>query len=264
MAKSLVPFLALATLLACTACAGRHPAAGPAEAEDTPDDPAESVNRTVFAGNQYLDRHVLHPVATAYHDHVPEPARNGLHNFVTNLTEPRILVNDLLQGNVTRALNTAERFVVNSTIGGAGFFDVAGSSLDLPHHEADFGQTLGVWGVGPGPAVQLPLLGPSNLRDTIGRALGFATNPLVFIPGAAMAGISTAARPASALDDRERLLPATNALEAGSLDYYAALRSANEQRRARLVEEGRAGLVRHREPVPSVEIEVISVPPARE
>lgn len=264
MTKPFVPFLALAGLLACGACAGPRRTVDPADAEATPNDPAEPVNRTVFAGNQYLDRNVLRPVATAYHDNVPEPARNGIHNFVTNLTEPRIMVNDLLQGNVTRALNTAGRFVINSTIGGAGFFDIARSSLGLPHHDADFGQTLGVWGIGPGPVVELPLLGPSNLRDTIGRALGFATNPLVFIPGAAMAGISTAARPASALDDRERLLPATNALEAGSLDYYAALRSANEQRRARLVEEGRAGLVQRREPVPSVEIEVISVPPARE
>ncbi len=263
MTKSPAPCLALAALLACAACAGSHPPADPAEAEDAPNDPAEPVNRTVFRGNQYLDRHVLRPVASAYHDHVPEPARNGIHNFVTNLTEPRVLVNDLLQGNVTRAWNTAERFVINSTIGGAGFVDLAGS-WDLPHHEADFGQTLGVWGVGPGPAVELPLLGPSNLRDTVGRALGFATNPLVFIPGAAMAGISAAARPAGAVDGRERLLPATDALEAGSLDYYAALRSANEQRRARLVEEGRAGLVTHREPVPSVEIEVITVPPARE
>lgn len=261
--RPLFPLLTLAALLACAACVSRQPAAGPAEGEDTPNDPAEPANRTVFRGNQYLDRHLLHPVATAYHEHVPEAARHGLHNFVTNLTEPRVLVNDLLQGNVTRAWNTAERFVINSTVGGAGLFDVA-DSWNLPRHEADFGQTLGVWGFGPGPAVELPLLGPSNLRDTVGRALGFATNPLVFVPGAAMAGISAGARPVGAVDDRERLLPATDALEASSLDYYAALRSAHAQRRERLVAEGRAGLVQRREPVPSVEIEVVGVPPVRD
>ncbi|WP_458094466.1 MlaA family lipoprotein [Roseomonas sp. WA12] len=204
------------------------------------DDPAEPVNRGVFAANQFLDRNLVAPVARAYRDSLPQVVRSSVGNFAGNLREPMTLANDLLQGNTTRAWNTTQRFVVNSTVGVAGLMDVA-SDLDLPRHSADFGQTLGVWGVGPGPAVQLPLLGPSNARDTIGTVVGFVANPLSFIPGGAIAVIGQVGTGARLIDGRAELLDTTDQLERTSLDYYATLRSANAQRRAALVEEGIRG-----------------------
>jgi phospholipid-binding lipoprotein MlaA len=122
---------------------------------DEANDPAEPTNRVIFDGNQWVDRYALQPAARAYQDHVPGGIRNGLRNFSQNLKAPVVLVNDVLQGNMSRALTTTQRFVINTTVGWAGLFDIA-SGWNLPAHQADFGQTLGVWGIGPGPSVQLP------------------------------------------------------------------------------------------------------------
>lgn len=205
-------------------------------------DPAEPTNRAIFDANQFVDRNVLKPVAEAYDENMPDEAKHSVQSFVTNLSEPGVLVNDVLQGNLDRAWNTTQRFVVNSTVGGAGLFDVA-SDWGLPAHQADFGQTFGVWGMGPGPAVQLPLLGPSNARDAVGTVVGFVANPLNFIPGSTMSTIVISGTGTGLVDSRARMLPITNDLEANSLDYYAALRSAAAQRRETLVEEGKAGEV---------------------
>ena len=205
-------------------------------------DPAEPVNRAVFGANQFIDRNALKPVAAGYSTYVPGGVRRSVHNFVGNLGEPAVAVNDLLQGNVSRAWNTTQRFVINSTAGGAGLFDVA-SDLNRPGHQADFGQTLGVWGVGPGPAVQLPLLGPSNVRDSVGTVAGILANPLGFIPGGAITAITATGTGLGVIDGRALLIPTTDGLEQSSLDYYATLRSISTQRRAALVEEGRAGTV---------------------
>ncbi|WP_428488485.1 MlaA family lipoprotein [Rhodopila sp.] len=201
----------------------------------------------MFSANQAVDHNVIKPVATAYKNNVPNRVQHGVHNFVTNLGEPVVLVNDLLQGNVSRAWNTTRRFVVNTTAGGIGIFDVAGG-WGLPHHEADFGQTFGVWGIGPGPAVQLPLLGPSNVRDSVGGVLGFVANPLSYVPGGAVSTVTIAGAGGGALDTRSRLLGTTDSLEKNSLDYYATLRSISAQRRAALVQEGRQGKVQGRVP----------------
>jgi phospholipid-binding lipoprotein MlaA len=203
-------------------------------------DPAEPTNRTIFAANQFVDRNALRPVARAYDDYVPGGVRKGLHNFVANLKEPGIAVNDVLQANFSRAWNTTQRFVINSTVGGAGLFDVA-SDWDRPRHDADFGQTFGVWGIGPGPSVQLPLLGPSNVRDAVGKAVSFVADPLGFIPGGTMSTIDVAGTGVGAVDGRADLLSVTDKLEQTSVDYYATLRSIEAQRRAALVEEGKAG-----------------------
>ncbi len=207
-----------------------------------PNDPAEATNRKIFAVNMTIDHAVIKPVATAYVEYVPDGVRRSVHNFTTNLDEPKVLVNDMLQGNVTRALNTTGRFVVNSTAGVGGLFDVAGS-LGLPHHGADFGQTFGVWGVGPGPAVQLPLFGSSNVRDSLGTVVGFVADPLNYVPGGAITVISGAGAGGGVVDTRANLLDASNSLEKTSLDYYATLRSINAQRRAALVQDGRDGEV---------------------
>ncbi|MBL6081680.1 VacJ family lipoprotein [Belnapia sp. T18] len=236
-------FLAASLLLPLTVMAGCASRSGEMVGPTSEvSDPAEPVNRVVFAGNHFLDRNIVAPIARGYRDHVPVPVRNSVRNFSSNLVEPRVLVNDLLQGNVTRGWNTTQRFVVNSTLGAAGLFDVA-TKWGLPGHQADFGQTFGVWGVGPGPAVQLPLLGPTNLRDTVGTVAGFVANPLSVVGSDIIETVALVGTGAGVIDSRAGALEATDGLEASSLDYYAALRSAQAQRRAALVAEAIRGEV---------------------
>src|SRR5258708_7116980 len=222
--------LSVASVLFLAACA--HAPADPEAraAYERANDPAEPTNRVIFSGNQWVDRNALQPVARAYQNHVPDPVRKTVHTFASNPKEPGILVTDPLQANFSRAWVPTQRFVINTTVGGAGFFDVA-PDWDRPYHEADFGQTLGVWGAGPGPAVQLPIFGPSNVRDSIGKIVGFVANPLNFVPGGA----------GDAVDGRAEMLETTDTLEKTSLDYYASLRSMQAQRRAKVVKEGTTG-----------------------
>lgn len=201
-------------------------------------DPAEPTNRIIFDGNQWVDRNALRPVARTYQEYVPDSVRSRVHNFSQNLKAPTVLVNDMLQGNMNRAWTTTQRFAVNTTVGGAGLFDVA-SDWDLPAHKADFGQTLGVWGVGTGPSVQLPLLGPSNVRDAAGTALGFLGDPIGYVPELKV--IQTAGTVGGMIDGRARMLPMTEDMEKNSLDYYAVLRSSYAQRREAFVEKGKMG-----------------------
>lgn len=232
--------VAAASLLALAACAQAPAEPAARLAYEQANDPAEPTNRVIFAGNQWIDRNALQPAARAYEGYVPGGVRRGLRNFAGNLKGPGILVNDALQANFNRAWITTQRFVVNTTVGGAGVFDVA-TGWGLPRHDADFGQTFGVWGAGPGPSLHLPLLGPSNLRDATGTLAGMLANPLGFVPGGAVQTIQTISTGVSVVDQRAGTLKMTETLERNSLDYYAALRSIHAQRRARLVEEGRAG-----------------------
>lgn len=242
----------LASALALAACA-QAPADPAARAEfETNNDPAEPTNRAVFQANQFVDRNALKPVARGYAEYVPGRVRHSLHSFVSNLEEPVIAINDLLQGNTSRAWNTTQRFAVNTTLGGAGLFDVA-TDWDRPRHDADFGQTLGVWGVEPGPAVQLPLFGPSNLRDTAGKVAGAFLNPLALVGGTAGSVVSAASGGVGVVDGRSGLLPVTDDLERSSLDYYATLRSIMAQRRARLVTEGKVGAVAGEKELPDLD-----------
>lgn len=226
-----------------TACA-RVPAEPEARAEyERNNDPAEPTNRAIFHGNKFVDDNALQPAARAYREHVPDRVQKSIHNFAGNLGQPAVALNDVLQGNFSRSWNTIQRFVVNTTVGGAGLFDVA-TDWDRPGHSADFGQTLGVWGVGPGPSVQLPVLGPSNVRDSFGKVVDFLANPMGLIPGGTIATVDTAAKAAGVVDGRARALGVTDSLERDSLDYYSALRSASAQRRAAIVEEGKTGEIR--------------------
>jgi phospholipid-binding lipoprotein MlaA len=221
----------LALLLCCGGCAATTPTASTtADDADTEHDPAEPVNRAIFKVNVAADHAVMRPVAQAYADHVPEGVQKGIHNVVQNLKEPAVAVNDALQGNAKQAWQSVQRLAVNSTVGVAGIFDVA-SQLGLPSHKADFGQTLAVWGVGEGPFVELPLLGPSNARDTVGTAVDMALNPLTFVGGApaTYAGIATGS--ANVVDTRSQHLQDLDELERNSLDYYATLRSVYRQHR---------------------------------
>ena len=213
-------------LLLSSGCA-TSPSAGEADSDN---DPAEGVNRTIFKANLAADHAVMQPVAQAYTDYVPEVVQTGIHNVVQNLKEPAVALNDLLQGNVKHAWESAQRLAVNTTVGAAGMVDVA-AKWGLPPHKADFGQTLAVWGVGEGPFVELPLLGPSNPRDTLGTVVDLALNPLTFVGGAPATAASAATGGANLVDIRAQHLHDLDELERNSLDYYATLRSVSRQHR---------------------------------
>lgn len=130
-------------------------------------DPWEGMNRNIYIFNAELDRYVLIPVVTAYEDYIPWFLRAGVDNFFSNLASINHTINSALQLNGEATVNNGLRFISNSTMGIAGIFDIA-TQMDLPEMKEDFGQTLGYWGVGNGPYLMLPVLGPSNLRDTSG------------------------------------------------------------------------------------------------
>jgi phospholipid-binding lipoprotein MlaA len=231
--------IALALILSLAACA-HAPADPEARAEyERNNDPAEPTNRVIFAGNKFVDDHALQPVARGYEDYVPGGVRKSIHNFVSNLGQPSVAVNDALQGNFGRSWTTIQRFAINTTVGGVGLFDVA-TGWNRPGHVADFGQTFGVWGIAPGPSVQLPIFGPSNVRDSFGKVADAVTNPANFLSGGAATAIG-AVGGLGFVDTRAELLKTTVPLEHDSLDYYSELRSMAAQRRAALVAEGKAG-----------------------
>jgi phospholipid-binding lipoprotein MlaA len=139
-------------------------------------DPWESMNRSVFSFNDKLDRIVLKPVASAYRNVVPDAVQKGVNNFFGNLGDVWSAVNNALAGRRQETGDSISRVVVNSTVGILGVLDVA-SDMKIPRHKADFGTTLGRWGVKPGPYVVLPILGPSTVRDGLGLPLDFKGDP---------------------------------------------------------------------------------------
>lgn len=224
----------LALGLGLTACAARpDPADREAVAEfEQTNDPLEPLNRTLFLVNDGLDTLLLRPAAEAYRIFIPPEVRTGVRNVLGNLRSPVILLNDVLQGETQRAGTTLGRFVLNTTLGVGGVFDVA-TGFGLPGHGEDFGQTLAVWGAEEGPYLFLPILGPSNPRDLIGTGVDAVSSPFAWISGDRWLDTLTAARIGlQALDTREGLIEPLDALRQGSLDPYAALRSAYRQRRA--------------------------------
>ncbi len=148
-----------------------------ASAPDTVYDPLEGFNRQMFAFNEAADKAVLGPVARGYEAVLPGPVRGGIGNVLSNLNSPVVFINDVLQGEPARASDTGVRFVVNSTIGVLGVWDAA-AHFGIEGHSEDFGQTLAVWGVGEGPFLVLPLMGPSNFRDLVGRGVDTVFDPL--------------------------------------------------------------------------------------
>ena len=217
--------------LALAACATGQ---SPDQADDpyAVSDPLEPVNRGIFSFNIAVDDYVIKPTAQAYRDVLPEGVRDSIHNFVTNLRSPVILFNDAIQGEGKLAGDTFARMWINTFLGVGGLFDQASRS-GIPFHDADFGQTLGVWGVGPGPYLVLPVLGPSNPRDTVGLIAGSYADPANGIASAKDA--SWVAYPRSAvegIDLRSRNIDILDRIRSTSLDYYATLRSLYGQRRA--------------------------------
>ncbi len=214
-------------------CATPPPADDPdAVAEyNEANDPLEPMNRQIFAFNVAVDHAVMRPVAQAYRDYVPQDGRDRVRDFLRNLREPWILANDILQGDAERAGETLARFTLNTAVGLGGLVDVAGRS-GLPYHDEDFGQTLAVWGVGEGPYLVLPILGPSNPRDAVGLGSEWLLDPVDF--GFRMAGYSWAEYGRGALDGldkREDALDPLDEIERTSIDFYSALRSLYRQHR---------------------------------
>lgn len=131
-------------------------------------DPLETINRSIWDFNyQVLDKHLLRPAAVFYRDHIPEPAQDGIYNFVSNLDEPYSVVNNLLQGKFGYAANATGRFLVNSTVGVLGIFDVA-NELGMERKQDEFGEVLATWGVGEGAYLMMPAMGPTTVRNEAG------------------------------------------------------------------------------------------------
>lgn len=207
----------------------------------SPLDPFEPANRAVFEFNDNADRFVFKPVAEGYRAVLPEFVRTGVRNFFSNLRDPWIALNQLMQGKVELALSDSWRFIVNSSFGIGGLMDVA-TDMRLPKHNEDFGQTLGVWGLDTGPYLVLPIWGPSNVRDGAGLVVDAYTYLPWWIPDWADWSHRVAWQNSLTAVDfvniRANLLDTTDLLEQAALDRYAFVRDAFFQRRRSLVYDG--------------------------
>ena len=206
----------------------------PPNSPRAPQDPWESWNRGVYKFNDKLDRAIAKPVARAYVKVVPEPVRIGVTNFFANLTTPSVMVNDALQGKFIAAANDLGRFLLNSTLGVAGILDPA-TPAGLARNDEDFGQTLGKYGVHAGPFVELPILGPSDLRDAPARLVDTYLNPRQYIHND---WIKYGLYLPDFVDRRAALLSLDDTLK-NTYDPYAFVRDAYLQRRAYLVSDGK-------------------------
>jgi phospholipid-binding lipoprotein MlaA len=223
--------LALAALSAGCATPPTDPAAR-ADFEAA-NDPLEPMNRTIFDVNQFLDRILIKPVAQGYRTVLPQFTQDMIRHFLNNLGEPVIFANDMMQFEWQAADHTTARFVINSTFGIGGLFDLAGST-GIERQSGDFGQTLYAWGSPEGPYLMLPILGPSNPRDAIGLGVDGAMDPFGYLARAYDVGNSvTISRLAgSGIDLRARNIETIDDLQRNAIDYYAEIRSLFRQHRA--------------------------------
>lgn len=203
-----------------------------------PRDPLEPLNRGIYTFNDGVDSLLIKPAAIAYTQFLPEWLRTGVGNFFSNINDVIVLVNDLLQLKIAQAGSDAGRLVVNTTVGVLGVFDVA-TGMGLEKHDEDFGQTLGYWGLGDGPYIVLPILGPSNARDTVGWVGDFYTWPVTYVEDDSTRRVLVVTRIVSGRAD---LLSASKILETAALDPYAFVRDAYLQRRRNLVYDGKPPL----------------------
>ena len=222
--------LGMVFALALSACVTLPP-----NAPRAPQDPWESWNRGVYRVNDKLDRAVAKPLARAYVRVLPKPIRTGVHNFFDNLDTPTVMINDALQGKFRASANDLGRFLLNSTLGLGGILDPA-TLAGLAKNDEDFGQTLGHWGVHPGPFLELPLLGPSDLRDGAARFVDAYTNPQQYIHNT---GVKWGLYGVHLVAVRAGLLSLDDTLQQ-AYDPYAFLRDAYLSRRAYLVSDGKA------------------------
>ena len=218
----------LVTLVAAALVAGCASSSAPVE-----HDPWEPLNRGIYRFNDFGDRVLIKPVARGYKKVVPSFARRGVSNFYDNLTTPRSALNNFLQGKPKRGFDDVVRFVFNSTIGIGGLIDVA-SAGGIEEYDEDFGQTFAVWGVPSGPYVVLPFMGPSTLRDAVGRPLDVLSDPLYHHDDSSVRDPLYVLR---AIDLRHRLLAAEGLIE-DSQDPYITLRESYLQNRNYVIHDG--------------------------
>jgi phospholipid-binding lipoprotein MlaA len=231
--KDFIKILVLLTLIFTTNCSVNN--SNIVDRTPEAEDPWENFNRGTFSFNQKFDKYLLAPLAKGYRFVFPSEIRTGVRNFLNNLSEPWSSINSALQGNFKNTGNTLARFVINSTLGILGIFDVA-TEIGFEKQKEDFGQTLAVHGVGPGPYLVLPFLGPSTVRDAIGKVTSIYADPVTLALernnkdewiwiGMAVKGI----------DFREQNLEKIDNLNATSVDFYATLRSLYLERRSSMI-----------------------------
>jgi phospholipid-binding lipoprotein MlaA len=220
---------ALAAALLLGGCATLPPGSKPDSR-----DRFERANRSVYAFNTALDHAVLRPVARAYVKVTPRPARRCISNFLANIDYPITIINDALQGKVHDSLSDVARFGINTVVGVGGLFDPA-SHWGFEKHDEDFGQTLGKWGVHPGPYLMLPILGPSTVRDAPAKVVDHYSTPVPYLVNSNVDLGLTVVR---AVDKRAGLLD-TDAVIDSAYDPYAFVRNAWLQRREYQVRDGK-------------------------
>ena len=220
----LIPIFFALCAAALTGCA-THPA--------NPADPFESFNRGVYRFNDTLDKTVAKPVAIGYDKVMPELAKTMVTNFFSNLDDVLVTANDLLQFKFAQGLSDGMRVLVNSTVGIGGLIDVA--SMNLEKHNEDFGQTLGYWGIGSGPYLMLPILGPSSVRDGLGD---LGDSQISVLARTYPVHIRNKLYLTRAVNRRAQLLSGENVMEGAIIDRYSFIRDAYLQRRVSLVYDG--------------------------
>lgn len=233
--------LLAAALTVMVGCAAKPPA-GDTEAQAEfrqTNDPYEPANRFFYKVDDGLDTYVLRPVAVAYRAVVPGAVRRPVSNLLDNMANPARFADDVLQGKPRRAGDTMMRFLINSTAGVGGLFDVA-DGLGYKRHRTDFGVTLAVYGVGEGPFLFLPLLGPSSARDATGYAADIALDPLTYASFGGSTVLNASRYGLRTVDLREQLIETIDGVKRGALDPYATFRSLYRQNRQSLVDETRS------------------------
>jgi len=206
---------------------------------ETGNDPAQGFNRAMHGFNKGVDTVVVRPLSKGYEYAVPETIKHVVNNEVRYVQLPITFANSVLQGNAERAGDTLVRFFVNSTLGGLGALDPA-TEIGIPEHSEDFGQTLAVWGVGSGPYIELPLLGPTTVRDGVARVGDYALNPLTYIgQGTTTEAIKAAETPTRIVDTRYRFGKLIDEALYESDDSYTIVRNTYLQRRRNAILNGK-------------------------
>ncbi len=226
------PFRAL-LMICALALGGCATAAHKSDGSASNPDPFESINRVTYKFNDAIDRAVLKPVAKGYKKVVPSPARAGISNFFGNLSSPIVIANDILQGKPLIALSDTGRFVMNSTLGIFGLFDVA-QHAGMPEHDEDLGQTLAVWGIPSGPYLVIPFLGPSTVRDGLG---GYADSSISLIRNTDNVPERNKAYLVNGINSRAQLLDADKLIQQ-AFDPYQFVRDAYLQHRRYEIYDG--------------------------